>query len=221
MRHFSNCSRCRRKFCCCPSTRSSCLCPAGPPGPQGLPGSNGVAGPPGPPGLAGSTGPQGPAGSAGSAGAPGPEGPPGPAGPAGPPGDGQTNFVNSSSGAQNPPNLENVTFGAPEIADGITDTAGLFQVAVAGRYFVSFDLVVSTAGGVEATGAVQIEQGAFVPVPSPRGRFSTTRRPPAGSLNVITGSVILDLAAAEVFNLRNVSGDTLNIVDARLSAFLL
>ena len=214
------CSRCHRHICCCTRAASaaSCLCPPGPPGPQGLPGSDGALGPPGPPGLPGSTGPQGLAGSDGAAGPPGPEGP---EGPAGPPGDGQTNFVNSSSGAQNPPNLENITFGAPEIADGITDTAGLFQVAVAGRYFVTFDLVVSTAGGVEATAAVQIEQGAFVPVPSPRGRFSTTRRPPAASLNVVTGSVILDLAAAEVFNLRNVSGDTLNIVDARLSAFLL
>lgn len=198
-------SRCRCNDCCC--------CPPGPQGPQGLPGSDGTAGPPGPSGLPGSDGVAGP---------PGPPGPAGVAGPAGPPGTaGQENYINSSSGAQNPTNLSNITFGPPEIADGIVDTGGLFTVAVAGRYFVTFDLVVSTAGGVEAVAAVQLEQDGFTPVPTPRGRFSTTRRPPAASLNVITGSAILDMAAAEVFNLRNVSGDTLNIVDARLSAFLI
>ena len=210
MRHFTNCSRCRRKFCCC-------VCLPVPPGPPGLPGSNGIAGPPGPPG------PTGLPGLDGAAGLPGPEGLPGSQGIPGPPGDdaSQTNFVNGSSGAQNPANLSNIAFGAPEISDGIVDTGGLFTVTVAGRYLVTFDLVVSTAGGVEATAAVQLEQNGFTPVPSPRGRFSTTRRPPAASLNVITGSAILDLGAAEVFNLRNVSGDTLNIVNARLSAFLL
>ena len=213
MRHFSDCSRCRRKFCCCPPSRSSCLCPPGPPGPPGLPGSNGIAGPSGLSGSDGIAGPAGPPGPPGPQGDPGSPGPPGTAG--------QENYINSSSGAQNPANLANVTFGAPEISDGIVDTGGLFTVAVAGRYFVTFDLVVSTAGAAEAAAAVQIEQNGFTPVPAPRGRFSTTRRPPAASLNVITGSVILDLGAAEVFNLRNVSGDTLNIVDARLSAFLL
>ena len=119
------------------------------------------------------------------------------------------------------PNTDLISFGPPEIEDGITDTGGLFAVTIAGRYFVTFDLVVSTAGAVEATAAVQIEQNSFTPVPAPRGRFSTTRRPPAASLNVVTGSVILDMVAGDFFNLRNVSGDTLNIVDARLSAFLI
>ena len=152
----------------------------------------------------------------------GPPGLPGSQGEPGPPGDeGQTNFVNSSSGAQTALNLENISFGAPEIADGITNTGGLFAVTLAGRYLVTFDLVVSTPGALEATAVVQIEQDSFTQVPPPRGRFSTTRRPPAGSLNVITGSVILDMVAGDFFNLRNVSGNNLDIVDARLSAFLI
>ena len=80
MRHFSNCSRCRRKFCCCPPSRSSCLCPPGPPGPpgpSGLPGSSGIAGPLGPPGLSGSDGAAGPPGPPGLPGSDGAEGPPG------------------------------------------------------------------------------------------------------------------------------------------------
>ena len=55
---YSDCSRCRRKVCCCPPRRSSCLCPPGPTGPQG------------PAGPAGSTGPTGPAGSTSEAGTP-------------------------------------------------------------------------------------------------------------------------------------------------------
>ena len=208
MRHFTKCSRCSRKFCCC-------VCPPGPPGPPGLPGSKGTAGPegdPGPPGLPGSDGAAGPSGLPGSQ---GPQGIPGT------PGDeGQTNYVNGSSGVQNVLDTGTISFGPPEIADGITDTGGLFTVTLAGRYFVTFDLVV-TPGAAEALVAVQIEQNSFTPVPAPRGRFSTTARPLVGTLSVITGSVILDMVAGDFFNLRNVSGDTLFIVDARLSAFLL
>lgn len=193
----------RHSYCskCPPKVRSACLCP---PGPQGLPGSNGAAGPSG---LPGSQGPQGL---------------PGDQGPQGNPGDGgQTDYVNSSNGTQSVPYLERIVFGAPEIMDGIVNVAGIFTVAVAGRYFVSFDLCVRTPAEVDSGIFVQMEQNNFTPVTIPRGTFSTTARAPVNTRNVITGSIILDLAAGEFFNLRNVSGETLDIASARLSAFLI
>lgn len=98
----------------------------------------------------------------------------------------------------------------------MTNAAGLFATPVAGRYFVSFDLTITTADP-NALAAVQVDQN-LVSIGA-RGLFSETRQ--TTTLTQLTGSLILDTSAADTFNLRNVSGNDLQIVSGHLSAFLL
>lgn len=188
MRH-STCSNCRRRTCCCPSPArsNSCLCPPGPPGPPGLPGSDGL------PGVAG---------------LPGPAGPPGPPGPAA-----AQAFINATDDGLTVPTGSPIPFDGPVLASGITNTAGVFTLPLAGTYSVVITAE-ANAPGPAATLAIQgFQNGTAIP----RAIFSSGTTDAGESANFGGPFVIIVANPNETLEIRNIMAEGLIFNEARLS----